>query len=142
MHHAPLDILVLAAAGPYSAYKSLTNTSLASSFSKDVNVTAAQEVVGWEKYLVIKRQCFVGISGMEYKALVALPTTTKGSSNVDAIESLRWRIEESTACKATVVMFDCFVVLACAEVRLRFEGTDCYRPTLIFSYFSLFFLTF
>ena len=87
-------------------------------------MTAAQEVPGWDKYLVIKRLCSAGIVGMEHKILVALLTTTNGLSNDDVIESLRWRIEESTACKATLVVFDCLMVLACAEVQVHFEGSD------------------
>ena len=61
---------------------------------------------------------------MEYKILVALLMTTNGSSNDNVIESLRWQIEESTACKATLVVFDCLMVLACAEVRVRFEESN------------------
>ena len=87
-------------------------------------MTVAQEVPGWDKYLVIKHLCSTGIVGMEYKILVALLTTTNGSSNDNVIESLRWQIEESTACKTMLVIFDCLMVLACAEVWVRFEESN------------------
>jgi hypothetical protein len=45
-----------------------------------------------------------------------------GSINKDTMESTRWQIEESTVCKATLVIFDCdcLVIPACTDIQLHF----------------------